>query len=188
MGWTSLHRAAGTSDREWCQSEVLGERYRIEDCATVGSGFYAICVPTDGREEPRAIMAVVAVKRTRDYYNFTYKDMDESVGPCESSCPERLLDRLEELVPEPPNEYARQWRERCRAEISTKKRARLVTRGTVVHFAQALHFSDGVAEDEFVFVGRSSFLRVTDRRLVQITSWRSRTDWSFERRLASAAC
>ena len=133
-------------------------------------------------------MAVLAVKRTRDYYNFTYKDMDESVGPCESSCPERLLDRLEELVPEPPNEYARQWRERCRAEIATKERARLVTRGTVVHFAEALHFSDGVAEDEFVFVGRSSFLRVTDRRLVQITSWRSRTDWSFERRSVLASC
>lgn len=123
MGWMSLHREAGTSDRGWFQSEVLGERYRIE-----------------------------------------------------------------ELVPEPPNEYARQWQERCRAEIATKERARLVAHGTVVHFAEALHFSDGVAEDEFAFFERSSFRRVTDRRLVQITSWRSRTDWSFERRPELATC
>jgi len=188
MGWLSVHREAGTSDKEWFQSELLGEHYRIEDCATVGSAFYAICVPTDGREEPRAIMAVVLVTRTRGYYNFTYKDMDESVGPCESSCPERLLARLGELVPEPPSEYAKEWRERCHAEIATKKRARLVTHGTIVYFDEALHYGDGVAEDEFVFVERSTFRRVTDRRLVKIPSWRSRSDWSFERRPALATC
>jgi hypothetical protein len=39
-----------------------------------------------------------------------YKDMDESMGPCESKCPLSYF----EMVPCPDNTSARRWRERCR--------------------------------------------------------------------------
>lgn len=40
-----------------------------------------------------------------------YKDMDESMGPCEAKCPPKYFD----LVGPPPNDYAAAWREKCRA-------------------------------------------------------------------------
>lgn len=179
MGWTSTHRESGISDREWFKSE-LGDQYEIEDCATVGTGFYAICIPA-WPSAPRAIMYVATIRWLRDYYNFAYKSMDESMNPGEAACPARLLDRLEELVPEPPNEWAREWRERCGAIIAAKERAQRVPRGAVVHFAEPLHFGDGRDESDFVFVERSTFRRVRDQRRVRITSWRARGDWSVTR-------
>src|SRR4051794_9636151 len=37
-----------------------------------------------------------------------YKDMDESMGPCECSCPEKYL----AMAPEPKSEFAKGWRDR----------------------------------------------------------------------------
>ena len=36
-----------------------------------------------------------------------YKPIEESMGPCDRSCPPKFL----KMVPEPPNEYGREWRE-----------------------------------------------------------------------------
>lgn len=48
-----------------------------------------------------------------------YKDMDESMGPCETNCPQRLID----MVPD-PGSYATAWRARVKAqrEASAGKR------------------------------------------------------------------
>lgn len=40
-----------------------------------------------------------------------YKDITESMGPFKTDCPLRFFD----MVPEPPNDYGREWRERVRA-------------------------------------------------------------------------
>jgi len=45
-----------------------------------------------------------------------YKDMDEGMGPVEVSCPLTLLNK----ATEPPNEYARAWRERVREHHAAK--------------------------------------------------------------------
>jgi hypothetical protein len=44
-------------------------------------------------------------------YIFGYKDMDESMGPCEAACPPAILD----LLTPTDRPYAVAWRERCRA-------------------------------------------------------------------------
>lgn len=44
-------------------------------------------------------------------FGWGYKDITESMGPCETDCPLRFFD----MVPEPPNDYGREWRERVRA-------------------------------------------------------------------------
>ena len=36
MGWTSLHRPKGTTDRDFFQNEVCGTRHTILDSAGVG--------------------------------------------------------------------------------------------------------------------------------------------------------
>jgi hypothetical protein len=46
-----------------------------------------------------------------------YKDMDESMGPCETSCPVKYFD----MVPDPGG-YATAWRAKVRAEAARKSR------------------------------------------------------------------
>jgi len=46
-----------------------------------------------------------------------YKDLDESCGPCETSCPVKYF----KMVPVPPNEYAIEWRKSVLAEKKTVK-------------------------------------------------------------------
>ncbi len=47
---------------------------------------------------------------------YGYKDLEESCGPVEKDCPLRFF----ELVPTPPNEWAKEWREKVR-EYHAKK-------------------------------------------------------------------
>lgn len=43
-----------------------------------------------------------------------YKDVEETMGPVDKDCPVRLIDQ----AAEPPNEYAREWREQVREAAS----------------------------------------------------------------------
>lgn len=61
--------------------------------------YYAAAVPrTAGVEEPViAIVCLVRWKpRDKEGYVFGYKAMDETMGPCEAECPERILALLGE--------------------------------------------------------------------------------------------
>lgn len=51
-----------------------------------------------------------------------YKDIDESMGPCEVNCPISYIER----ATEPVNEYARAWRERVRATYKAGPGRKLV--------------------------------------------------------------
>ena len=57
------------------------------------------------------------LKNMKDYYNFAYKDMDESYGPCQCDCPKGILD----LLSPTENEYALQWRKACYENIVKKR-------------------------------------------------------------------
>lgn len=46
-----------------------------------------------------------------------YKDMDEGMGPCYYTCPVSYFD----LVPAPPNECAREWRDKVRRALAASK-------------------------------------------------------------------
>ena len=74
-------------------------------------------------------------KRARDGMDFGYKDMSESMGPCEDHCPERILD----LLTPADSEYANEWRERCRA-YHAKRRTTTLSNGQVITFAAPLNF------------------------------------------------
>lgn len=115
--------------------------------------------------------------RPRDYWNFGYKDMDESMGPVYYNCPARILD----LLTEPVNETAREWRQRCRERLKRKERARQLRPGVVVRFRAPLHFTDGRVADTFKVVevvrrGRRRLLFESGGWLYQIRSL-DRLEW-----------
>jgi hypothetical protein len=66
----------------------------------------------------------------KDYHNFGYKDMDESAGPYQAECPERIL----KLLTPTTSQYAQQWRDACWAKITAKKAKPVINVGTALTY------------------------------------------------------
>lgn len=165
MGWTTYHRPAGESDRDHLQRELCGELHTILDCVTIKTTFYA-AVRDNKTDEVWGL--VVLQQRTRGEFNYGRKDMTDTMGPAEDSCPDRILD----LLSPTDSAYANQWRTRCREGNAAKAARPKVRRGDTVKFARPLKFSNGDELDTFTFLERSTFRGPGMR--YRITSWRDR--------------
>jgi hypothetical protein len=133
MGWTSTYRAPGQSHKDFFTQEGHrqdNERIHAEivTAAAVGSTVYmAYRITEKATNESKVIGLVFLTENLRGgYNNFSYKDMDEEMGPTESRCPQAILKLLTPLPPAPaegrdPHEYARAWRARCEANLTVKK-------------------------------------------------------------------
>lgn len=157
MGWTSYHathyKKNGTIDRKaecdaYFMEGLNRGYYEVLKSAMVGSTYYAAVkalkryqkgsdekIVEDIPEEEQKVWAVVFLTLTdkKDYYNFSYKPMDEFVGPCESCCPKAILN----LLSPTDEEWALDWRKRCLDNIAMKKNPDALSNlpiGTVIRF------------------------------------------------------
>ena len=109
--------------------------------------YYAAVERTDEHGK-RLVLAVVCLVnynlRAKEGYIFGYKDMNESMGPCETDCPAAILD----LLTETDREYAKQWRERCRKRLGKKT----PVAGETIVLATPLNFIDGAVLSRFRIV------------------------------------
>lgn len=139
MGWTSYHATHyknGKVDRKAecdamfnCDAVALNEskkitgKYEVLKSSMVGSTYYAAVkktiFATEEKPEDIKVFAMVCLTSTdsKDYYNFAYKDMDESVGPYKYDCPKGILD----LLTPTEYEYANEWRKQCYENLTKKK-------------------------------------------------------------------
>ena len=128
MGWTSYHAThytkGGKIDRKTeCDNlinyEEDGRSCKVLKSAMNGSTYYAAVEFINKYTGMHEVFAVVFLTRIamRDYYNFWYKDMKETYGPCECDCPKGILD----LLTETDSEWANEWRKRCRERLEEKK-------------------------------------------------------------------
>lgn len=128
--------------------------YCIEKSAMVGSTYYAAVRITkraktddDGnyvyvengqytyeeipREEQRTFGVVILTSTdSHSYYNFSYKVMDESVGPCYYDCPISIL----KLLTPTNSAYAVQWRKNCYEHFNAKKKLNSAPIGATIRF------------------------------------------------------
>lgn len=147
MGTTCTHKPKGmpvvdflVSHGCFTWSEDSPFTARVLDSALVNlTEFYAAVEHVDKQTGDRRVWAAVfkitmirGPKRdrwTRDDswdHNFCYKDMDESMGPYQTNCPERIL----KLLTPTEHEYAVKWREACWAKIEAKKARPKIKPGT----------------------------------------------------------
>lgn len=94
----------------------------------------------DARGEDPVFAAVCLVRwnpRAKDGMIFGYKNMDENSGPCETGCPQRILDLLEPTQ----NPYALNWRRRCHNQSMLERRE--IPDGALIRFPSAMKFTDG---------------------------------------------
>lgn len=167
MGWLYLHRDSMGYDspKAYLDAQFTYSR-TLEDGATRGMQVLdSACVQNrvwygaaqiidDGK--PGDIVAIVCLvrwnPRDRENLHFGYKDMDETMGPCEAGCPERIL----KLLTPTTHEHALDWRRRCLARL--RKRARKLEEGMRIRFASPMTFTDGHVGAEFIVAKRGATL------------------------------
>lgn len=189
MGWTFYYKPKGEKaiesikrnalGAEWCEKHFVTASATIEAVHVVAK-FHEpdskVYVP-DADGTVRAIL-VFKIKSVRDAYNFGYKDMEESMGPCGCECAPSIIAAASPLRdpigPEP--EYsslrsARDYRERSLAMSKAKAAKRNLKVGTKVKLPKPLSFG-GIELDEFV-VWRGPVRGPRSRRSKVMTAFRS---------------
>lgn len=143
MGWTSYHveptynskAKKYTVDRKAecdklfnCDMTTLDDhkvigKFEVLKSYVVGSTYYAAIkrtkFATETEAETSKVFAVIVLTsvNNKDYHNFAYKDMDETMGPYQYGCPKSILD----LLPPTDNEYAIAWRNKCYEVLKERK-------------------------------------------------------------------
>lgn len=176
MGWTYFAKRHGVSTLETLKSHSLQwtnlpeeRRPQVIDAAQVGTVcYFAVRNPApyyegkpdgsyihdaDGSVTWCAVFLTNNVPRASDGYTFGYKDMEETMGPCEATCPARILDKLSQLVETPGREnWGIEWRKRCREHAAAKRARPKLVPGAIVKLPSPATFADGRARDRFEVV------------------------------------
>ena len=120
MGWdwtrATNYKENGKIDRIAEVRECISKDLEVVKDTMVGSVYYGAWRSKDDNSV-FAIIAHTGINMKDYYFNFGVKLMSEDMGPCEADCPASILNCLTE----PSNEWAAQWRERCRAKAAAKK-------------------------------------------------------------------
>lgn len=128
MGWTwqcakfydrkgNIDRKAECDDLYTWNNEETGDKCRVLKSAMVGATWYGACERTRPGQKPYVFAGVCLTSvDSREYCNFGYKDMDESMGPCERDCPVSILN----LLSPRDDKWALEWREDCRNNAAQK--------------------------------------------------------------------
>jgi hypothetical protein len=117
MGWTSYHRQPGQTDLEHLRSELVDQAsgYELLDGTTVANVFYGAL-----RAPDKSVTALVVLQRrgpAGDGFNYTRKEVSETMGPAEACCPGRILDLL---TPIEDCAHEGEWCVHCGAEIQRR--------------------------------------------------------------------
>lgn len=148
MGWLYMQSLGGHSGpRQYLDAQFTYERPERRMCVLRSSlvkmrTYYAAVeiVPTEGDREVFAVICLVRYNpRAADGYIFGYKDMDETMGPCEADCPVAILD----LLTPTDREHAIAWRKRCRAAAGRRATVPKLRDGDLVVFTEPIRFTDG---------------------------------------------
>lgn len=170
MDWTSYHasyyKKNGEIDRKaecdayWKEGLNRGH-FEVVRSAMVGTTYYAAVKAIlrrigDGKdtyepipESEQKVFGVVFLTTVdrKDYYNFAYKDMDETCGPCQTDCPLGIL----KLLDKTDNAYAIAWRNACVESAkkrvqhtNSRKKLKELSVGSSIEFYATSDFSSGV--------------------------------------------
>lgn len=123
MGWTSQHATYyknGIIDRKaemdnyFKEEDSANGKYHFKTLksAMVGSTYYAAIEKINNETKEREVFALICLTSVdmNDYFNFSYKDMDETMGPNERKCPIGILN----LLTPTDSQWANEWRNDCR--------------------------------------------------------------------------
>ena len=171
MGWDWGHRDYGESVKEYLTENLTWDNERstsrVLDMTIVKLHTAYAAVERIGKATgEREVWAYVGLLSyaPKSYYNQGKKDMEESSGPCEHECPERILD----LLTPTDNEWANKWREECREYHAARKQKAKERRANPVQVGQRYDFSgahltvSGMKLDTGTIIGKTKRSWVLD--------------------------
>lgn len=139
MGWL-----IGWDSKAEVVAHLLAERdenHVKQDHALVGNVLYVVYRRADKGYRYIAVF-LIGTDGSRGARNWGYKDMDEGMGPCYYTCPERLLAQSD------VNEgYAPKWREQCREA----RKAKGGNKAFIASLKKGDRFMYGDREVEFLY-------------------------------------
>ena len=126
--------------------------------AAVGGTIYAAIRNHDRTTGKSYVFCAVILFKNNERDGFGYKDMDESMGPCEVNCPDRIMRLLSPFEEIPNPGYAADWRKSVAAAKATKAETRSriskLAVGDEVKLTHPAHFrSSGIETDSFTIIG-----------------------------------
>lgn len=161
MGWMYTSKPKNQSVMEFFKENFDHEtdlkKGEVIDCATVGwtEAYLAYRVTHKQTGRMFVIALVCLTHHSPGYYNFGYKDMDETMGPNVARCPERILNQLSPLDQIERNtttnsyKYAQSWRQACRNRIERAKHLKKAKPGDVIEFGDIIRFVGGYQSNRF---------------------------------------
>lgn len=171
MGATQTYREPGLTNREFFTKELLHDYQEIvadSTGSTTGEWdrvWYA-AVHDKNTDETWALVVLMHGNR----HTFTYKALDETMGPNECHPSRAVLDALTET----DSTYAQEWRADARANLAKTKASTRLKPGQTIELATPITFTDGVTASRLTFLERFRFRR-EDGCVVQLgNSWRKR--------------
>ena len=130
--------------------------------AAVRSTVYAAVRHRDKLTGVSYVYCAVILFKNSNKDGFGYKDMDESAGPCEVDCPDRIMRLLSPVAELPHSKYAADWRARVEAhkarDATARTRLGLLRPGQVIALHHPVSFERGT-----LTVSRFRFLRMHKR-------------------------
>lgn len=142
MGWTSYNAEfykngkvdrKAECDKMYTQKEHNGyPKLTVLKSVMIGSVYYAAVESIKNNNRNVFAAVVLTSTNTNDYYNFSYKDMDESIAGF-YDCPKSILD----LLTPTDNEHALEWRRLCKENFEKKRNKKTKTTlpvGSVIEY------------------------------------------------------
>jgi len=125
--------------------------------AAVGGTIYAAIRNHDKTTGRSYVFCAVILFKNNQRDGFGYKDVDESMGPCEVACPDRIMRLLSPIEDLPHPGYAAEWRKSVAAakakKADTQSKIGKLAVGDKVKLTRNAHFrSSGIETDSFTIV------------------------------------
>jgi hypothetical protein len=136
----------------------LAEKYncgtlQVLAAARVGSTVYMAIRSTEKASAASHVFAAVILISNTRKHGFGYKDMDESMGPCQCDCPARIMRLLTPIADLPNPGYAADWRARVAERKNEKHRQRARRQslriGSIVTLPSPVNFAGGFTANTF---------------------------------------
>lgn len=171
MGWLWMNKPKGMKVTDFLVNHSGALRwtdspyeYKVLDTSIVQlKTFYCAVEQVHKETGERRVWAAVFLLgyAPKDYHNFGYKDMDETCGPCEAQCPERILD----LLTPTEHAYALDWRARCRAYHAARKaRPKIKIGDTLVYGGKEYRVDSRAGRSWLIYGTDGCRYRMTDAR------------------------
>jgi hypothetical protein len=190
VGWTYTHKQFGETIRQFFEKRF--QPLEILDCAVINLREVYMAGRNPKSSNPGQIFAIVCLinfcPKDRAGFSFGYKDMDETMVPCQHNCPERILSLLTTI----DSEYANGWRQACWDRIARIKARPSIRKGTIIAFQREISFSNGrgnrilraVEPMRHLFEDENGNRFILSKRGLNSVPWKiiSQEEWDTEQR------